>query len=152
MKRLKDRVSERLVTRREKQMLEETYILGEWDYEGVEADCKTTIDPDDHEEYLYYKYVCGDYGEFKREQIYEKMCDALCITIGAGVWTPDRNQVWKVVETLLENGYKDPREHDEAFIDHLSLQVDPADEYAEEAGSLWIRYLLERGTPDEMRT
>ena len=133
---------DRLVPAVEEEKLKNRYHIGCWEYDerGVDCEEKSTY------VYLYTKYWCTDYGEFKQNQQYSKIHEELCDLIGVAE-NPDHENVEELIEALeLPKTFRS----DQAFLDHMEEVYSvpneiPPDEDLQEAADIWLRYLMERG-------
>jgi hypothetical protein len=142
---IRDHISGRLVTLKERGSLETDYELGTWEYDGTGADCES-VTPDDYG-YLYDRYSCCEYGECAEE--YVGIHEAVR-TVLKGVRSSDPSR--EVVESLIDGfDFFDPAESDPTLHEHVRSVRQPRggravdEEQFERAGDLWLRYVLERG-------
>lgn len=156
MKGLYEDLPERLVSRQEKEKVEKIFLLGEWEWTEIDGfDDVLDAELDAYETYLYYKYTLDDYGEFKKDGVYRGLYNSVK-PLTRGSTNLSRKNIQNIIQAILEEGYKDPRQHDEALLSHIEKQVDPSSltessgDYADEAGEIWIRYLLERGIDERI--
>lgn len=136
-----DEISGRLIPPSESKKVEDSYLIGEYNYDAEE-------EPEESDEFrrLYPKYWHTSYGQFKKEDKYLELCNRLeRLLTFTGNPDPD-----KVDDLLDEIGIDEFYRRDKAFINHMReaycVPNKPVpDEESRKAARLWIKYLLERG-------
>jgi len=150
MNGMKDIFENRLTPRDKREHVEKTLLLGEWEFDQIDAESKIKeIDFSTYEHELYYRYLASEYGEY--EQCYDNVIDVTNYATRK-IKGIDREGAWDFAQTAIEESqFQWPNEDDDEFITHLENQYDPSTtlggvhDVSEEAAELWLRYLLDRG-------